>query len=136
LIGSCALVLPYTLRHLNREFIPVMEATAWVEGRAKPGEGILCNSPYVKFYGKLPVAELCSEAPTIDQALTQAPAAHYDYVVMHVNAHGYQPQWLAQLAPHYRPLREFPDLLGRRKDRKVVVFQAVRPIRNAALPPQ
>ncbi|REK19222.1 MAG: hypothetical protein DWQ37_02185 [Planctomycetota bacterium] len=134
LLVCCGLVMPYTLRRLNYEFVPVMEATAWIESRAEPGTGILCNSPYVKFYAKLPVAELSHKAPSLGEALGKAPHARYDYVVMHVNAYGYQPQWLDELAPHYRVAREFPDLLSHEKDRTVMVLEAKRPVRNAGLP--
>ncbi|MEX0977528.1 MAG: glycosyltransferase family 39 protein, partial [Pirellulales bacterium] len=120
-----AIVLPYTLRRLNREFLPVIEATRWVQSRAPAGSGIVCNSPYVGFYGTLPVAELGPAAPTLDEALAKAPCkAQYDYVVLHVNAHDYQPRWIDELAHSYRQVLELPDLYSRDKFRKVLVFQA------------
>jgi 4-amino-4-deoxy-L-arabinose transferase-like glycosyltransferase len=132
-----AIVLPYTLRRLNREFLPVIEATRWVQSRAPAGSGIVCNSPYVSFYGTLPVAELCPAAPTLDEALAKAPrGAHYDYVVLHVNAHAYQPRWIDELSRSYRQVRELPDLYSRDKPRKVLVFQArENRVRHATLPP-
>jgi 4-amino-4-deoxy-L-arabinose transferase-like glycosyltransferase len=131
-----AIVLPYTLRRLNREFLPVIEATRWVQSRAPAGSGIVCNSPYVGFYGTLPVAELGSAAPTLDEALAKAPpGAHYDYVVLHVNAHAYQPRWIDELARSYRQVLELPDLYSRDKPRKVLVFESrAGRVRNATLP--
>ena len=131
------IVLPFTLRRLNREFLPVIEATRWVQSRAPAGSGIVCNSPYVGFYGTLPVAELCPAAPTLDEALAKAPpGAHYDFVVLHVNAHAYQPRWIDELARSYRQVLELPDLHSRDKPRKVLVFQAREGrVRHATLPP-
>jgi hypothetical protein len=128
-LGICsAIVLPYTLRRLNREFVPVIEATRWVEARAERGAGIICNSPYVGFYGTLPVAQLGPAAPSLDEALAKAPAgAHYDYVLLHVNAHAYQPRWLDELGRSYRQVLELPDLYSVDKPRKVLVFQAQNP---------
>lgn len=121
----CAIVMPYTLRRLNREFLPVIEATRWIQSRAAPGSGIVCNSPYVGFYGRLPIAALGPTAPTLDEALAKAPAgAHYDYVVLHVNAHNYQPEWVDQLERLYRRVHEIADPHPARKPRKVLVFQS------------
>jgi 4-amino-4-deoxy-L-arabinose transferase-like glycosyltransferase len=133
----CVVVLPYTLRQLNREFVPVMEATAWVQSRLAPGSGIICNSPYVGFYGRTPVAELKPLSPTLGEALLKAPDARYDFVVLHVNAHDYRPEWIEQLAPYYQPIREIDDPHEYRRPKKVVIFQARNAaIRNAALPPR
>ncbi len=135
LLVCCLTVLPYTLRHLNREFLPVIEATTWVKSQLAPGDGVVCNSPYVGFYGRLPVAELSALSPTLDEALLKAPDARYDYVVLHVNAHGFQPRWVDELAPYYRPVREFDDPQTYRHPKKVVVYRAKdATIRNAARP--
>ncbi len=134
----CAIVMPYTLRQLNREFLPVIEATRWIQSRAEPGSGIVCNSPYVGFYGTLPVAELGPAAPTLDAALAAAPAgAQYDYAVLHVGAHAYRPEWVGQLERSYRPVLELrvSDPTGR--PGKVLVFQARdRRVRHAARQPR
>jgi len=133
-VVSCLAVLPYTLRHLNREFVPVIEATRWVTERLEPGGGIICNSPYVPFYGHRPVAELSPLAPTLNEALIKAPNARYDYVVLHVNAHAYQERWLAELLPHYRQVLEILDPHKYARPKKVLVLQVKEgPIRNAAL---
>lgn len=122
---ASAIVLPYTLRRLNREFLPVIEATSWVQSRAPDGSGVVCNSPYVGFYGTLPVTTLGPNAPTLDEALARAPAgAHYDYVVLHVGAHAYQPEWIGQLERKYRQVLELDDPSSDDKPRKVLVFQA------------
>ena len=121
----CVAVLPYTVRAVNREFLPVLAATEWVRSRAEPGSGVVCNSPYVEFYGKLPVAYLSPEFPTFAEALAKANAdAQYDYVVLHVNAHDYRPEWLTQLEPRYRQVREFPDPYSIERPKKVLVFEA------------
>lgn len=121
----CVSVLPYTVRAVNREFLPVLAATEWVRSRAQPGAGIVCNSPYVEFYGKLPVAYLSPEFPTFAEALAKANAdAKYDYVVLHVNAHDYRPEWLTQLEPRYRQVRMFPDPYSIERPKKVLVFEA------------
>ncbi len=135
LVTCCLLVLPYTLRRLNAEFIPVIEATEWVQQRIAPGAGIVCNSPYVPYYSGKPVAELVPLSPSLGEALLKAPDARYDYAVMHVNAHDYRPEWLEQLAPYYQQVLEINDPLPFRKPRKVLVFQVRdQPVRNAALP--
>jgi hypothetical protein len=121
----CVSVLPYTVRAVNREFLPVLAATQWVQSRAEPGSGIVCNSPYVEFYGTLPVAYLSPESPTFAEALAKANAeAQYDYVVLHVNAHDYRPEWLTQLEPRYRQVRMFPDPYSIERPKKVLVFEA------------
>jgi hypothetical protein len=131
----CMVVLPYTLRHLNREFIPVMEATEWVQARLAPGSGIVCNSPYPGFYSGRPIAELKPLSPTLNEALLKAPDARYDYAIVHVNAHDYRPEWLEQLAPYYHVVREIDDPHFYRMPKKVVIFKVNEtPIRNAALP--
>jgi Dolichyl-phosphate-mannose-protein mannosyltransferase len=137
-LGICsAIVLPYTLRRLNREFVPVIEATRWVESRAEPGSGIVCNSPYVGFYGTLPVTELGSAAPRLDEALANAPpGARYDYVVLHVGAHAYRPEWVDQIERRYRQVLEIPDPHSVDRPRKVLVFQAKNiGARHASRPP-
>ncbi len=127
LAGCCAAVLPYTVRAVNREFLPVLAATEWVKSHADADAGVICNSPYVEFYGKLPVAYLYPEAPSVAEALAKAKAnadAQYDYVVLHVNAHDYRPEWLTQLEPRYRQVREFPDPYSIERPKKVLVFEA------------
>jgi Dolichyl-phosphate-mannose-protein mannosyltransferase len=135
---GCAVVMPYTLRPLNREFLPVIEATRWIESRAEPGSGIVCNSPYVGFYGTLPVAELGPQTPTLKAALANGPAgARYDYAVLHVGAHAYQPEWLGQLEEFYRPVLELPVVNPPDRPAKVVVFEARElQARHAARPPR
>jgi hypothetical protein len=135
LVTCCLVVLPFTLRRLNAEFIPVIQAAEWVEQRIDPGAGIVCNSPYVPYYSGRPVAELVPLSPTLGEALLKAPDARYDYAVVHVNAHDYRPEWLEQLAPYYQQVLEIDDPLPFHRPRKVLVFQVRdQPIRNAALP--
>ncbi len=121
-----AVVLPYTLRPFCHEFVPVIEATRWVQAHAEPGSGIICNSPYVAFYGTLPTAVLGPESPTLEAAVGRATAeARYDYVVLHVNAHAYQPEWLAMIEKSYRPVLTFPDPESpASRPRKVLVFES------------
>jgi hypothetical protein len=122
---SCAIVLPYTLRKLNREFLPVIAATRWVTEHSPPGSGIVCNSPYVGFYAKRPVTILGPQAHTLDEALARAPAGpRYEYVVLHVNAHAYEPQWVGQIERSYRQVLELADPWPHTRPRKVLVFQA------------
>jgi hypothetical protein len=127
ILGVCTLVvLPYSVRAYNREFVPVIEATRWVQARAAPGSGIVCNSPYVGYYGKLPTAHLGPDAISLDAALAQGiPGVRYDYVVLHVNAHGYRPEWVAQIERRYRQVRQYDDPTPHRLPRKVLVFQAI-----------
>jgi hypothetical protein len=124
--GLCAtIVLPYTLRPFSREFVPVIEATRWVEANAAPASGIVTNSPYVGFYGKLPVAVLGHTTTSIDEALTAADAgAHYDYVVLHVGAYDYRPEWLAQVERNYRPIQVFPEFIDGKRAMRVMLFEA------------
>ncbi len=126
LLGVTSLaVLPYTVRAINREFVPVIEATRWVMDRAEPGMGVVSNSPYVAFYGNLPVTFLSSQAPTLHEALSRADTdARFDYVVLHVNAHDYHPEWLEQLAPYYRQVQLFADDHPTARPKKVLVFEA------------
>jgi len=123
---SLAAVLPFTLRPLTRECVPLMEAMQWVQSQAEPGSGIVCNSPYVAFYSTMPVTSLGPGARTIDGALYNAPVqARYDFVVLHVGAHEYRPEWIAQLENRYSQVRLFPDpASGTRRPKKVLVFQS------------
>jgi hypothetical protein len=123
---SAVMVLPFTMRPFNREFIPVIEATHWVESRAEPGAGVVCNSPYVGFYGKLPIAEFSVHAPTLDAVLAQAgSSARYDYVILHVGAYQFRPEWIAQVEERYRQVQELPDpYCSPSRPRKVLVFEA------------
>ena len=129
-----AMVLPYTLRPFCREFIPVIDATHWVEAHAAPGEGIVSNSPYTGFYGRLPVTMLDHSAGCLADALRLAPTpARYDYVVLHVGAHGYKPEWLTEVEPHYRQVQMFPDPGTGGRPKKVLVFEAKdKAVRQAA----
>jgi hypothetical protein len=121
--ASCAIVLPYTLRRLNREFLPVIEATRWIEARAEPDSGIVCNSPYVGFYGTHPIALLGPKAWTLDEALAEAPAARYDFAVIHVGAHEYRPEWLDELKASYHLVLELPGSHAS-KAQRILVFAA------------
>jgi hypothetical protein len=121
----CTSVLPYTVRAQNREFIPVMAATQWVEQQAPEGAGIVCNSPYVGFYGHRPIAYLSHEAPSLEQALAKgSPGTRFDYVVLHVNAHEYLTQWADQVAERYDQLRVFPDPSSTARPKEVRVYRA------------
>lgn len=118
-------VLPYTLRATNREFLPVIAASRWVQEHAAPGTGVVSNSPYVAFYGGLPVTYLSSDAPTLHDALARAASdARFDYVVLHVGAHDYHEEWVAQLTAHYHQVQDFPDRLSGGRSKGVLVFQA------------
>ncbi len=126
-LGLCsAIVLPYTLRPFCQEFVPVIEAfTRWVQAHAQPGAGIVSNSPYTAFYGALPTAYLCSDSPTLDVALAKARRdAHYDFVVLHVGAHDYRPEWIAELQSRYRQVQLFEHPNSSAHPKKVLVFQA------------
>ena len=69
----------------------------------RPTPGVVCNSPYVGYYGTLPTTVLGPDALSLDAALQQGdPGVRFDYVVLHVNAHDYLPEWLAQIARRYR----------------------------------
>lgn len=130
--ACCLAVLPYTLRPVNHEFKPVIAATRWIAEQTKSGEGVVTNSPYVGFYGHMPVAQLDLH-PELDDALASAPPnVDYEYVVLHVNAHGYRPEWIDALSVRYRQIREFPDGEHYARPQKVLVFQAkATPIRSA-----
>lgn len=122
---SSIIVLPYTLRATNREFVPVIAASRWVQQHAAPGTGVVSNSPYVAFYGQLPVTYLSSDVPTLDDALARAASdSRFDFVVLHVGAHDYHEEWVAQLAPHYHQVQDFPDHLSGGRSKRVLVFQA------------
>ena len=123
---SLAAVLPFTLRPVTRECVPVIEAMQWVQAHAEPGSGIVCNSPYVAFYSKLPVTSLGPGARSIDSALNNAPVrARYDYIVLHVGAHEYRPEWIEQLGTRFTQVQLFPDpASGMRRPKKVLVFQS------------
>ena len=84
------------------------------------------NSPYVAFYSTLPVTTLGPGARSIDGALSNAPVrASYDYVVLHVGAHEYRPEWIAELESRYSQVQLFPDpTSGTRRPKKVLVFQS------------
>ncbi|MBI3839407.1 MAG: glycosyltransferase family 39 protein [Planctomycetia bacterium] len=125
-LGLCsAVVLPYTLRPFCDEFVPVIKATRWVQAHAEPGSGIICNSPYVGFYGTLPTMVLGSDAPTLEAAVAKAAGgARYDFVVLHVGAFAYQPAWLAEVQRFYHQVQEFPDPLSGARPKKVLVFEA------------
>jgi hypothetical protein len=134
---SSLLVLPYAVRAYNREFVPVIEATRWINARAATGAGIVCNSPYVGYYGTLPTTILGPDAVSLEAALARGDRdVHYDYAVLHVNAHDYRPQWFEQLEQHYRVVREYDDPTPARAPRKVVVFEALdaQARRNGAEP--
>jgi hypothetical protein len=127
IVALCSLlVLPYAARSYNREFVPVIEATRWIEGHAAAGAGVVCNSPYVGYYGTLATTILGPNALSLDAALRQGdPQARFDYVVLHVNAHGYLPEWQAQIEQRYRMVREYDDPTEARAPRKVMVFEAI-----------
>ena len=123
---SVALVLPFTVRPFNREFLPVIEATHWVQDHIEPSTGIVTNSPYPGFYSGLPVAHLGPNAWSLSEALAAAPpAAHYDYVVLHVGAYQYHPEWVEQIQTRYRQVLSLDDPYATKKHpRKVLIFEA------------
>jgi hypothetical protein len=127
IVGLASLwVLPYTMTPFSREFIPVIDATRWVDTHAASGEGVISNSPYVAFYAQIPAAYLGNESPTLDDAMSKAPLpARFDFVVLHVNAHAYRPEWLKMIEASYRPVAEFSDAYSpAKRPRKVVVFES------------
>ena len=125
LVVCTLIVLPYSMRAYNREFLPVIAATRWVEGNAAPGTGIVCNSPYVGYYGSLPTTILGPDAISLEDALAQGTAGvRYDFVVLHVGAHGYLPEWLPQIKQHYHQVLEYHDPTWTDRMRKVLVFES------------
>ncbi|MGD9723322.1 MAG: glycosyltransferase family 39 protein [Pirellulales bacterium] len=126
-LAVCSLiVLPYSVRSYNREFIPVIQAAGYVQSLAGPGVGVVCNSPYVGFYGQLPTTILGPDALNLDAALARGQAGvQYDYVVLHVNAHDYRGEWISQIETRYRPLREYADPTEFHRPRKVIVYEAI-----------
>ena len=61
LVAGCVVgLLPWTLRPLNREFHPVLQAVQWVNLHAEPDDVVLSNSPYAPFYAHRRVALLRS----------------------------------------------------------------------------
>jgi hypothetical protein len=126
-LAVCSLaVLPYAVRAYNREFVPVIEATRWINQRAESGSGIVCNSPYVGYYGTLPTTILGPDALSLEAALARGDrGVLYDYAILHVNAHDYRPQWYEQLQERYRIVGEYDDPTPARAPRKVVVFEAL-----------
>jgi hypothetical protein len=125
-LAVCSLVvLPYSTRAYNHEFLPVIAATRWVQAHAAPGSGIVCNSPYVGYYGGLPTTVLGPEALSLDAALARGKSGvRYDFVVLHVGAHGYHPEWLPQIETRYRQVLEYRDPAWPSQPRKVMVFEA------------
>jgi hypothetical protein len=110
LVVACLLAVPRTLRSLNHEYRPVLRAIAWVQARVLPGQGVLCNSRYVRFYSRLPVAFLREHIPDSGVAWADAPRdTNYKYAILNVNAYGYRPEWLEQIQAKYRPVVEFDD---------------------------
>jgi hypothetical protein len=121
-----AVVLPFCARAHNREFLPVIAATRWVQAHAAPGSGIVCNSPYVGYYGRLPTTILGPEALTLDAALARGAAGvRYDYAVLHVGAHDYRPDWLEQIQKRYRQVGLYPDPTSHQRPRTVLVFESI-----------
>jgi hypothetical protein len=123
-----SVVLPYTLTPFCREFVPVINATKWVDAHAAPGAGVISNSPYVAFYGTLPTAYLGPDSATLEEVVGKAHCdAHFDFVVLHVNAHAYQPQWISMISQSFRPVAEFPGPSSRTKrPQKAIVFESKR----------
>ncbi len=125
LVTCTIVVLPYSVRAYNREFVPVIDATHWVHDHAQPGAGVVCNSPYVGYYGSLPTTILGPNALSLDSALAKGePGVRFDYVVLHVDAHGYRPEWLDQIKRHYRQVGKFTDPTHSARAREVLVFEA------------
>jgi hypothetical protein len=133
----CVAILPYTVRAVNQEFAPVMVATAWVDQHTETGTGVVCNSPYVGFYGHRAVAYLSHEAPSLAKALAKADAStRYEYVVLHVNAHEFQPEWIEQIEERYEQVGLYPDPSSTTRPKEVRVYRAreVTPSRMADAP--
>jgi len=121
----CVAILPYTVRALNLEFIPVMAATSWVDQHTDAKTGVVCNSPYVSFYGHRAVAYLSHEAPSLTLALAKADqSTRYEYVVLHVNAHEFQPEWIEQIEERYEQVGLYPDPSSIARPKEVRVYRA------------
>ena len=126
LLACLAVVLPYCVRPYNREFLPVIAATEWIQEHAPTDAGVVCNSPYVGYYGTRPTTILGPQAVSLDAALAQGrQGIRFDYVVLHVNAHDYRPEWLSQVESRYRQIADYPDPTGDPRGRKVLVFEAI-----------
>jgi hypothetical protein len=120
----CLAILPYTVRAVNLEFAPVMAATSWVDQHTENGTGVVCNSPYVGFYGHRAVAYLSHEAPSLTQALAKADTStRYEYVVLHVNAYEFQPEWIEQIEERYEQVGLYPDPSSTSRPKEVRVYR-------------
>ena len=126
MLACLAVVLPYCVRPYNREFLPVIAATEWIQQHAPANAGVVCNSPYVGYYGTRPTTILGPQAVSLDAALAQGrQGVRFDYVVLHVNAHDYRPEWLSQVESRYRQIADYPDPTGDPRGRRVLVFEAI-----------
>ena len=102
--------LPYSVRPYNREFVPVIAATQWIQQHARPGAGVVCNSPYVGYYGSLPTTILGPQAVSLDAALAKGRRACGSTTSCCTSTRTtIGPSGSRRSSGHYRQVGKYPD---------------------------
>jgi len=125
LLSACATVIPRGLAPMNTDLQPAFESAAWIHVHALPGDAVICNTPYIPFFGELPWARLDPKTASIDAAIAIGPEnVRYEFAVLDLEIEGFKPQWREQIEQRFEEAFRFtsPNRMGREAT-KVVVYR-------------
>lgn len=114
-----AIALPFATRPINVVATPLVEASDWVRFHSTPGQSILANSIYPRFYSRLDGPLYGIEVTDLNAALRDLRP---DFVLLDVDSRAFAPPGDHDLGPCYEPaLRTHGE--GPRAWHQVVVFR-------------
>jgi hypothetical protein len=118
-----AVAVPFATREINAVATPVVVAADWVRNVAQPGQTVLANSHYPRFYASLEGPIFGIDATDLNASLRDLRP---DFVVLDVDSRLYAPPDADDLGTQYAPAFETRGA-GERAWHHVVVYRRIRP---------
>jgi hypothetical protein len=123
-----AVAVPFGTREINAVATPVVEGSEWIAARAVPGQTVIANSPYPRFYSQLSGPIYGVEVTDLDAALqTQKP----EFVLLDIDARAFPIPDGDDLGAGYERTFETAGE-GKRSWHRVVVYRRRAPALRAA----
>ena len=96
------------------------ESALWLKEQKQPGNTVLSNSPYVRFYAEMPGMVLVTSNPTAWNDIRLAADGNR-FVVFDCTSQPFRSVWPQELAEHYAPV-EVPGVSA--KDIQAMVLRS------------
>jgi hypothetical protein len=121
---ACATVTPRGLMPMNIDLQPAFDSAAWIRERARPGDAVISNTPYVPFFGELPWARLEPKVASIEAAIADGPAdVRYNFAVLDLEIEGFKELWRVQIEREFAEVLRLSSPIPGTPSPKLIVYQ-------------